>query len=108
MAKTKKDPYEALPTEWKDALEGMGPDELKQRLAEVAKSEEANQSAKKADEDLNNLKEQVKNASLGYNEVSKVNRLKTKLVIRHLADKGDVVAQSIIQNDISAEMQKSS
>lgn len=106
MAKQKKDPFEELGDDFKDALNGLGLDSLKAKLAEVAKGEEANQSAKKADEDLNRLKEQVKNASLGYNEVTKTNRLKMRYIIRHLADAGDEVALTIIQNDISAEMQK--
>lgn len=106
MAKAKKDPFEQLEESFKDAVAGGTTDDLKARLAEVAKNEEQNQSAKKADQDLNNLKGQVKVASAGYTEVSKANRLKLKFIIRNLADKGDVVAQSIVQNDIDAEMQK--
>jgi lantibiotic modifying enzyme len=108
MAKQKepKDPFSSLDPGFKDGLEGATVDQLKAKLAEVAKAEEANQSSKKADEELNRLKAQVKNASLGFAELSKRHRLQLKYLIRQLADKGDEVAQTIIQNDISAEMQK--
>lgn len=102
----KKDPFENLEEAFKDAVAGATVEELKSRFSEVAKNEEANKSAKKADPDLNRLVEQVKVASAGYAEVSKANRLKLKCIIRHLADKGDAVAQTIVQNDIDAELQK--
>lgn len=105
--KKNKDPFAELPESFKDALATADVNQLKDKLAEVAKAQEANKSEMKADEDLNNLKEQVKVASSGYTEVTKSNKLKTKYVIRLLADKGDAVAQSIVQNDINAELQKS-
>ncbi|WNM70301.1 hypothetical protein [Myxococcus phage Mx1] len=106
-AKKAKDPYASLPDDFKSAVGLASPEELKAKLAEVAKSQEANLSSMKADPDLNKLKEQVKFAGAGYSEVTKTNRQKTKFIIRALADKGDPVAQAIIQNDIEAELQKS-
>jgi hypothetical protein len=105
--KKPKDKFAALPDTFKNDVGSASLETLKQILAEVAKKEEANQSAKKADPDLNRLKEQVKVASSGYTDVTKMNRLKLKFIIRNLADKGDDVAATIIKNDISAEMQKS-
>ena len=105
MAK-KVDPFSKLSPEFRDALAGATTDELKVKLSEVAKDEEANKSAKNADEDLNSLKKQVKVASEGYLEVTKRNRLKIKFIIRLLAENGDPVASAIIQNDASAAMQK--
>lgn len=105
--KKNKDPFAELPESFKDALATADEQQLKDKLSEVAKSQEDNKSAMKADKDLNDLKEKVKVASSGYTEVTKTNKLKTKFVIRLLADKGDSVAQRIVQNDIDAELQKS-
>jgi hypothetical protein len=104
--KEKKNKFDALPQDFKDAVDTMSLDELKTRLSDVAKAEEENQSEMKADEPLNQLKEQVKVASSGYREVSKLNKLKRLYTIQNLADKGDPVAQSIVQNNINAESQK--
>lgn len=106
MAKEKKDPFEALDKEFKDAVESESLEQLAKRFSDVAKSEEANQAAKKADEDLLRAQEQVANAQLGYTEVTKANKLKKKYIIRYLADKGDSVAQGIIQNILLAESMK--
>jgi hypothetical protein len=105
--KGSSDPFEALSMAYKDEVGAADLNKLKQLLADVAKSEEANQAAMKADEELNQLKEKVKVATEGYSEVKKTNRLKTKFIIRALSDKGDTVAQSIVQNTLLAEMQKS-
>jgi hypothetical protein len=102
----KKDPFEGLPEDFKKSVEAADLDGLKMLFSGVAKGEQANRSAKKADEDLNNLLEQVKVASSGYAEVTKANKTKASYLIRFLADKGDPVAQSIVQNEIDAAMQK--
>ena len=102
----KKDPFSKLDPEFRDALAGASSEELKAKLSDVAKDEEANKSSKKADPDLKRLKEQVKVAGEGYSELTKRNRLKIKFIIQLLADKGDVVASAIIQNDMAAANMK--
>lgn len=99
---TKKDEFEALPQDFKDAVSAAGLDELKGRLSDVAKAEEENQSAKKADADLNDKKELAKLAASGYVELTKLHKLKRKFIIRNLADKGDPVAQNIVNLDAGA------
>lgn len=102
----KKDPFAELDDVFKNEVSGASLDQLKDKLSEVAKKEEENQAAKKADEDLNRLKEQVKDASLGYSEVTKRNKLKLKFLIRNLADKGDPVSANIVRLELAAEDQK--
>lgn len=86
-----------------DSLNGANAEQLKAKFAEVAKAEEANQSAKKADEDLNSKKDAVAAASEGYRELTKKNRLKIKFLIRQLSDKGDAEAMQIVANDAATE-----
>jgi hypothetical protein len=99
---SKKDKFEALSEDFKSAVGSSNLDELKVRLSDVTKTEEENQSAMKADEDLNNLKEQVKLASSGYRELTKLNKLKRFFIIQALADKGDPVAQNIVNLNVGA------
>lgn len=101
-----KDPFKSLPQDFKDAVDSEMTDDLKGRLSDVAKNEEANQSAKKADPDLNRLKDELKTAGLGYTEVTKANKMRLKYVIKRLAELGDPVAVTIVNLDRDAEMQK--
>ena len=95
-----KNPFEDLPADFKDAMEASSEAELKQTLASIATNEEINLSAQKADEDLKNLREQVTNASRGYREATKMNKMKTKFIRRILADKGDEASQKIVMLDV--------
>lgn len=104
--KEKKDPFADLPESFKDEV-ASSLDAAKAKLAEVAKMEEKNQSEKKANPDINSLKAKLKIETSPYTEVSKMNKLKTKYIIQRMADQGDNVAQSIVQDDLSAEAQKS-
>jgi len=89
-----------------DSVNGLNTDALRIKYAEVAKNEEANQSAKKADGDLAAKKDAVKAASSGYSEITQRNKLRSKFLIRMLSDSGDAVAATIIQNDAEAEALK--
>lgn len=100
--RTKKNPFDALPEDFKDAVTSASLDQLKVKLSEVTKSDEQNISAAKADQDLQEKKEALKNAAEGYREVAKTNKLKKKFIIQSMSDSGDPVAQSIIQLDLSA------
>lgn len=100
--KEKKNKFDDLPQEWKDALDGASLEELKTKVADVAKTEVLNQSAMKADQDLNEKKELVKEASAGYRDLTKLNKLKLAYLTQMMADKGDPMSQETIQNLINA------
>lgn len=91
---------------FRDSLNGANLENLRMKYAEVKKDEEANQSAKKADEDLAQKKAAADAAAAGYSDLSKRNKLKTKYLIRLLSDSGDTVAQQIIMNTLAAEAMK--
>lgn len=97
-----KDPFEDLPSDFKDAMEASSAEQLKQTLANIATNEETNLSAMKADEDLQKLREQVSEAGRGYREATKMNKTKTKFIRRILADKGDEASQKIVMLDVQA------
>jgi len=86
--KAKKDPFAELPPEWKDAVEAMSVDNLKNEMVSVSSNEHENQKNKEEDQDLASKKELYKEAGAGYKEASKANKLKIKYVLRHLSDKG--------------------
>lgn len=90
MGRPKKDknPFEDLPSEWRDSVSGMSREQIDEEIAKVAKSEDENQKAKKDDPDLENLKWQVKEATAPYREASKMNKLKISFAIQVLGDKG--------------------
>lgn len=84
----KKDEFADLPADWKDEVVAMTRESIDEEIAKVAKQEQENVDAKKADPDLENLKWQVKEASAPYREASKMNKLKIKYAIQVLGDKG--------------------
>lgn len=83
-----KDPFDAIDSDWKDAVAAMSAGEVNLRIAEVAKGEQENQRLRDEDVDLATLKEQVKEAGAQYSEASKVNKLKIRYAMRVLGDKG--------------------
>lgn len=104
--KAKKDPYADVPEDFKDFVGKANLAELKERFGEVAKMEEQNVAACKADADLNTKREAVKFAMEPYKETAKISRLKKKLLISALSDKGDSVSESIVRLDIAANEMK--
>lgn len=84
----KKDQFDDLDSDFKDAAANMSPDELNGRIAEVAKNEQENLKNKREDEDLKEKKAQVTEAGKGYKEASKQNTLRIKFLMRVLGDKG--------------------
>ena len=90
-----KDPFDALPVEFKDAMGAAQPEELVTRLADVSKEEERNQAAMKADGDLKSKRADASYAAQSYRDQSKINKLKTKFIIRVQSDRGDVKAGEI-------------
>lgn len=88
MAKQKRDPFENLSDEFKDAMSSMSEVDIRKKVSEVALDEEENIRLKEEDMDLKALKEQVKEASEQYRERSKSNKLKIKFARRVLQDQG--------------------
>lgn len=86
-SKNKKDKFESIPSEWRDAVAGGSAEDIRARIAEVALNQEELSKAQENDEDLSNLKEQVKVASEGYRDGTKMNRLKIQFAKRVLEDK---------------------
>lgn len=84
-AAKKKNPYDALPKEWKDAAAGYSEQQINDAIAVVAKNEELNRKAKADDVDLKNLQLEVREAALPYREATKMNRLKTAYLIEMLS-----------------------
>jgi FtsZ-binding cell division protein ZapB len=85
---TKKDPFEDLPSDWKDAIAQSSVEEINKRVAELAKGEEENQKAKKDDPDLAEKREALKVASEGYKEATKGYKLRMKWIMQVLGDMG--------------------
>lgn len=90
FGKTKKDPFEDLDPEFKDALAAMTVEDINKRIAEVAKNEQENLKMKDEDEDLAEKKAQATEAGAVYKDASKMNRLRIQFAIRVLGDKGAV------------------
>jgi hypothetical protein len=81
----KKNPFDALPKEWKDKIAGFGEQQINDEIAVVAKNEELNRKAKADDVDLKNMQLEVREASAPYRDATKMNRLKTAYLIEMLA-----------------------
>lgn len=96
-----KDPFSALPTEFKDAMAAAQGSELQEKLATITKSNEQNLAAKKADQDLKEKGQAYQQAGLVYKETAKLNSLKAKYIMRILADRGDAFCQDFLKLDAS-------
>ena len=100
----KKQPFDELSPEFKDAARGADSTKLKEQLTEIALNEQLNLASQKADQDLKSLKDQVKDASAGYREVTKINKLKTKFIIEQLSDRGDPKSSEIVTEQKRGEL----
>ncbi len=95
MNRGKKDQFDALPSEFKDAMAAAQNEELQNKLAGVLKDEERNKAAAACDGDLKEKRSQAQLAGRGYREQTKLNNLKGKYIIRIQADRGDAQCQDI-------------
>lgn len=75
MARPKKVkvPFADVPEEFRNSIDSSTDEEINKKIAEVAKNDAALKEAKKADEDLKRLKEQVKVANEPYADAAKAN-----------------------------------
>lgn len=76
MAKAEKNPFEIVPEEFRDAINGMDTVEIKQRIAQVALDQVELMKAKKEDQDLLERREAYKEAGAIYREGTKLNKTK--------------------------------
>lgn len=74
MARSRKDPFEFVPKEFKDAVETASDEEINKRIAEVAKNDAALAEAKKKDGDLKEKKDSLKYANEPYRDGAKANK----------------------------------
>jgi IS5 family transposase len=83
-----KSEFADLDSDFKDAIAASTPQEINDRIAEVAKNEEENQKAKKEDQQLVEAKAAAAAAGAGYKEASKMTRLRIRFAMRVLSDRG--------------------
>lgn len=83
-----KDKFDDLPAEFKDAISGMNPQEIKSRMAQIVLNTFDLKEAEENDQDLAEKREAKKYAEEPYKEGYKANNLKLKFCKRVLGDKG--------------------
>lgn len=84
----KKDQFDDIEEEFKDAVAGMTTDEIRSQIVKVSLNQMELMEAKKQDQDLADKREAFNEASAIYREGSKQNRLKLEFCKRVLGDKG--------------------
>jgi len=84
----KKDPFEALDTDFKDAIASSNVADIRNRIAKIAMDQVELMKAKSEDEDLRAKVEEVKIASEQYREGTKLNKLRIMYAKQVLEDKG--------------------
>src|SRR5512133_3677586 len=84
----KKDPFDLLSDEFKDAVASASPEDINKRIAEIAKGAAANQELLKSDPIVSDLKEKLKEATAGYRETKKAFGQQLAFCREKLADKG--------------------
>lgn len=90
----KKDQFSELDDDFKNALQAMGPEEIRKKIAEVAMNDEALKKAKDDDQDLRTKGEEYKVAGAVYREGNKANRLRIKFAMLVLEGKGQPAGDS--------------
>ena len=88
MGRSKKDVFEDLPEEFREAVAGMDEAGIRDQIAKVSLNQAALMEAKDADEDLTVKKEAAKDAGAIYREGTKANKTKVAWCRRVLGDKG--------------------
>lgn len=83
-----KDPFEALPDEFRDAIANLSREDIRSRIAQVALDQAELMEAKVKDVDFESAREAAKEAGAVYREGTKMNKLKIEFAKRVLDDKG--------------------
>ena len=86
--KSLEDKIKEIDEHFLDEVISMEPDQLKTKLAKMVGHEEEILEAKKNDESLKELEDQVKTAKATYAEPLSAIKLKKTLVVRMLRDQG--------------------
>ena len=88
MSRPKKDIFEDLPKEFKEAVAGMDEASIRDQITKTSLNQAALMEAKDADGDLATKKEEAKLAGAIYREGTKANKVKVAWCRQVLADKG--------------------
>lgn len=86
--KSLRDKVRDIDTSFADGVYSMTDDDLKNRLAHYSKEQATIEDAKKEDVDLKRLRGETKTASESYTVPLKAIKLKTRLVLEVLKDRG--------------------
>lgn len=84
----KQERFELLGDEWRDNIKAKSSDEIKDEIGKVATNSFTIKKAQKADQDLANLREQVKVANAQYADGLKVNDIKLEYMLEQLGYRG--------------------
>lgn len=84
----KKDPFDALDEEFKDAIVRMDEPGIRDRIATTALDQVTLMGAKDDDIDFQKAKETAKEAGAVYRDGTKINKLKIAFAKRVLEDRG--------------------
>lgn len=85
---TKKDPFEALPEEFKDSVLQGSEDSIREKLADVALAQQELLEAQENDTDYQSAKETAQAAGEVYRDGKKSNSLKIKYMRQVLQSRG--------------------
>lgn len=83
-----KDPFAEVPQEFRDAMMSADDKAINDRIAEIAKNDAALQEAKEKDDDLKNIRGQLKVAGAVYSEGKKANKQKIAYLRKILEGRG--------------------
>ena len=72
-----------------DGVSSMSTDELKNRIVKISQVDEQFEAARKEDQDLKSLQEQLNTARETYSVPLKANKLRRKLILAVLLERGD-------------------
>lgn len=86
--KAQKDPFAAIPEEFRDTASNMDETGIRRLIAQTTLNNEELREAQENDEDLQSQKESLKIAQEPYREGFKMNRLKIRFLKQVLEDKG--------------------
>lgn len=86
--KTLADKVADMDRSFYDEVQGLGVDQIKNKIMGLAISQAEMEEAKEKDEDYQKLRDQLKYAAQGYREHSKAVKLKTKYLMELKASKG--------------------
>lgn len=93
MPRPKKDPFEDLDPDFKESIEAMTREEIRNKIASIAIAQTELMKAKDSDQALQEAKETAKEAGAVYRDGTKMNKLRIAYASQVLDDKGGTPAQ---------------